>query len=429
MLASYKWLWLTVGIAFFLRLLFVVVIDPNPRFEGGDTGYLLEIGQRLVTNTLPVSPAAGPMYLIIAGFFNLILGQTGAIATLRIINAIMGAGIVGFVYIIASRFFDRRVGLLSAVIIAISPAFIIEAGNVLTESLFLFLFLGGFAAYSTWNLKSSNRKMIIVGVFLGLATLTRAVAIFLPAALVIHMLVNYRRQSLGLVGILILSYCLTVSTWTVYNLIRWQRFIVAAEGLAANVYIGTTTWCGPGCIDKAVGIQGNGDNESKYVEGALSSITKDLGGYVGHRFVNLTESLLQPHNTVYFPGESIKAIVVKWWTEGHKLSELSNILASDAFWPKLVLYLFHYLALIFGVLGALMSIRHFWTRFPIYGAIGYFLAVHTVLTANPRYLFPIEPFLTIFAVYAIVTLVRQSNAMRHPTNNEIANPKQIHAMK
>ena len=416
-----RWLWLIMALALIIRLIFVLIIDPSPSFAGGDTDYLLQNGLTLINGTASVSPATGPVYLIFAGIVQIIVGVTHAPLTIRVLNSIMGAALCGFIFVLGKRYLNERAGLSAALLIAVSPMFVIEAGNVLTESVFLFLLFGGLALYavledstpSADHAAQRTRVGILagVGVLLGLASLTRAVALLLPAVLVIHLIYRYRqvgRKSLrvvgGLVVTLLIAYVLTLSTWTIYNLIRWQHFVIGAEGLAANVYIGTTNWCGPQCIDQSAGITGQTDNQSAYVQGAAATISADPIGYLRHRAENLIGALLQPYNTVYYPGASIKTIVADWWGHGHMLSGLGRVFASDAFWPKLALYIFHYGALIFGVIGILIGLRRALPNFPLYGTAAYFLAIHTVLTAIPRYVFVIEPLWYVFAAYALISI-------------------------
>jgi len=226
----------------------------------------------------------------------------------------------------------------------------------------------------------------------------------IPIILIAHVIYSQCRRAVRLVAILVVAYVLTVSTWTVYGLARWGKFVIAAEGLAANIYLGTTQWCGPQCTDANAGIKPGDNNDAHYVQNTVATITGDPLGYLRTRFTNLSGALLQPQNTVYYPGESIKTLFAQWWSAGHTPSELPRLFASDAFWPKLALYGFHYTALLFGVIGMLIGLRHFWERLPLYGVILYFLGVHTVIMANPRYLLPIEPVLWLFAAYAIVQI-------------------------
>lgn len=410
-----NWLWLILISALAVRLIFVLLIDPSPKIAGGDTQWLLMSGRTLLDGTIPEPPQTGPVYLVYAGVIQGLSGP-GALQLLRVLNALMGAALCGFVYRLGKGYFNARTGLLAALVLAFNPMFIIEAGNVLTESVFLFLLFGALAIYAQADAARlpSSRRMAVVGVLLGLAILTRAAALLLPVILVVHLSYVYRRPALRLIGVLLITYMLTLSTWTVYNLIKWNRFVIGADGLLANIYIGTTDgWCGPQCIDQQAGITGNGDNQTKYAQGALASITGDPLGYLRRRLSNISEALLQPYNTVYYPGESIKNLFVAWWGQGHPLSGLGRIATSEAFWPKLVLYLFHYLALVFGLIGMLIGLRQFWPRLPAYGTLLYFVALHTILTANPRYLFPAEPVWCLFAVYALLRFAAALSPNQH----------------
>ena len=106
-----------------------------------------------------------------------------------------------------------------------------------------------------------------------------------------------------------------------------------------------------------------------------------------------------------FLGESIKALIVDWWSHGHSISDLACIRYADYFAQKLALYIFHFTALLGGFIGLLFGIGQFSARLQLYGILAYFLVLHTALTAIPRYLLPIEPLWILFAIYAAVTIV------------------------
>jgi len=406
------WFWLIIGTALILRLVFVILIDPTPHMAGGDGPWLLATGLRLVNQTATEPPSSGPLYLVFAGVVQGIVGTAAAPQTIRILNAFFGAIVVGCVMVIGRRYLSERIARVAAIIIAVNPMFIIESGTVLTESLFLPLLFGGLALYTVYEHKRAAKEknhamrwLFGVGVLLGLATLTRAVTLAFPFALVIHLIYVERRRAVRPVVLLLATYLITVSLWSAYTLLRWNRFVFGADGIAANIYLGATgSWCGPSCVDARAGITGSGgDNQSKFVQGAVSSITSDPVGYVRTRVQNLMEALLQPHNTVYYPGESLKSLAVEWWGQGHSLAGLSRIINGDAFWPKLVLYIFHYIALLGGLFGMIIGLRRrFWALFPLYAFVGYFLAVHAILTAIPRYMFPIEAVLWLFVGFAFI---------------------------
>lgn len=419
------WFWLIFGGAFLIRLFFVLFIDPTPHLEGGDSQWLLSAGYKLAVDTATEPPSSGPLYLFYVGWLQAIFGLGPALHVIRLLNALFGALLCGFALILGRAYISELAGRFAAICVALNPIFVIETGQILTESVFLLLLFGALVVYaqmtrsteaSQLQARSQWRKAALIGALLGLATLTRAVTLALPVIFFAHLVYHYRRQALRPILILLAAYMLTVSIWSVYTVVRWHKFVFAAEGIAANVYLGATDgWCGPECVDKAVGIApgDGGDNQSKYAQGAVAAITSDPIGYVRRRLSNLAEALFQPHNTPYYPGESIKGLFSVWWSNGRSLDGLTRIFSAEAFWPKLALYIFHFAALILGLWGMLIGLRrHFWALFPLYSMVGYILALHSVLTAIPRYVFPIEPLLWLFAGFLLFRHRVQTSPVR-----------------
>ena len=88
----------------------------------------------------------------------------------------------------------------------------------------------------------------------------------------------------------------------------------------------------------------------------------------------------------------------------------------DNFVPKLILYLFHYAALIGGLIGIWLYRRRWRVALPMIGLIAYLTLVHLALYALPRYLFPTELFWWVFAAAAIG---RGLSLLRGETNDAL----------
>lgn len=402
---------LLAGIA--LRLLFILIIDPHPSLAGGDVGWYLEVGRRIVTNTQNNPVQSGPIYLVYAGLVQLIFPDD-PVRALRILNIGWHAALIVAVYALGMRYFASPLGAgparLAALAVAVSPAFIIEAGTPLTESVFLGLMFGALALYAGSGTHPAPGRMALVGVLFGLATLTRAVILLFPMLIAIHLLRRRGwRGAVRLIGVLALSYTLTVATWTVYNLVRWDRFIIGAEGLTAFAWMGATGFTDTQGIDAQLAQTEGFDADNRdpaFIRGISEAVIGDLPGWIRTRLTNLGEAYLQPHNTVYFPGESLKELTQDWLMRDRSLEGLIRLTAGDAFWPKLALYVFHFWALLAGIAGMIVRLRRdFWPAMPLYGYVAYTTAVHLLLLANPRYLFPLEPIFYLFAAGASLGLV------------------------
>ncbi|NDJ76641.1 MAG: phospholipid carrier-dependent glycosyltransferase [Chloroflexi bacterium] len=415
-------------IALLLRLLFILVIDTSPDYSGGDTNWYMQYGRALVTTGTTAGPVqTPPLYLVFVGSIQAIVpshpdsGEYYIYTEMqiaRVLQAIMSAGLCLFVYSIARSLFSERAGLLAAGFLAVSPALVIESGLLLSETLFLFFLFGGFALYTHLQGQLTPWSAASVGFILGLATLTRAVFLLFPCGLVVHLLLVQRERWLRLSSALVVSYCALVSTWTIYNLVEWDRFIIAGEGLMSFLHQGAEGKASPREADIALDISPEDDAEDRVnaIKTKLKdTITNDPLGWVGHRVEELTSAYLQPHNTVYFRSESIKDNVEDWWQDDRSPGGLIDITHSEAFWPKLALYGFHFAGLILGGVGMVLARREWRMLLPYYGLVLYFTGIHLILLALPRYLFPMVPVWWIFATFALMHIWRWQHDKRQAT--------------
>jgi 4-amino-4-deoxy-L-arabinose transferase-like glycosyltransferase len=469
MVAKYR-IVLILLLALALRLIFVLGQDPNTPYtpQGGDTRWYLANASALVTGVqpgsiltdfgdisrLPVSALAlgmkpdsiptevsnlnsPPLYFLVIGVPQALLSPAAAVIAIRVLQAILSVATCYFAYRLAILLTGREdAGLLVALVLAISPAFIVESGQILTETVYIFLIAGGVWLYTEsvangaenrawramplqisggegsraqratplqvprehWASRRGLALLLAAAVLLGLATLTRAVFLAFPFGLAIHLLLVYGRKGWKRAAAFLLVYWLVVLTWTAYSVARWNRFVIAGEGLPAFFYMGVTGWDSPEGVDQRLVQQSpSGD----YLEAASSSIGADPVGWVRRRVGELASAYLQPHGTTFYPGESLRDLALKWARDDRSLAGLIALTQGDAFWQKLVLYALHYIALIAGAVGMWRYRRRWRAALPMLGFIAYVTLVHLALYALPRYLFPTEVFLWVFAAAAL----------------------------
>ncbi|MBK9746809.1 MAG: glycosyltransferase family 39 protein [Chloroflexi bacterium] len=400
-------LWIILVIGFGLRLAYVLPLDPLTPYgsSGGDEHFYLDHGYTLVTD----QPLPGvdisvlsqpPVYFIIVGAARAVFGEAGGVVAVRLIQALMLTTVAYCAYRLTWRIADERAGLIAAAFVAVNPIFILDGGKILTETTYIFFISLGLTVYvdslaaasapqRTWG------RLVLVGALFGLATLTRAVLLLFPLGLAIHLLIVYRGRAWGKIGVLLLAYALVVSTWTVYNLARWQRFVIAGEGLPAFLYMSVVGWDDPFRFDQQLnenlGQEASNDmseRQGDYLEAASNQIGGNIGGYLQRRVGELASAYLQPHGTTLFSGESLRDLAVNWLRDDRSLAGIGRVIGGEQFFPKLLLYVFHYLALIFGVIGAWRSRRQWRLTLPLLGFIAYVTLVHFFLLALPRYIFP-----------------------------------------
>ncbi|MCB9452236.1 MAG: glycosyltransferase family 39 protein [Anaerolineaceae bacterium] len=430
-----RWLVVILVVALGLRLAYALgqptltVYDT----EKGDSGWYLENGYTLVTGqqrgVIPVDVSklpTAPLYLIFIGVAQAALPADGAIIAIRVLQAVMGAATCYFAYRLAwAAADDERAGLVAAAVLAVHPAFVLESAQILTETLYIFLAMGGLWLYVA-AFRMSGRGVALSGMLLGLATLTRAVLLLFPLGLALHLLLTRGwRAGLKQAVVLLAAYMVVVFSWTAYNLVTYHRWVIGAEGMIAFLYIGATEegWQGPEAVDESLGVT---DPETQppptqedYLNAAGDVIGSDLSGYIARRFTRLAGAFLQPHGTTFFSGESLKSLAANWWANDRTVVGLLRLTQAEAFWPKLSMYVFHFAGILGGLVGMWLARRRWQVTLLLIGFLVYTLLIHLVLEALPRYLFPLQAIWWVFAAVTIVHLYTALRRGRRSANSQL----------
>ncbi|MBE2183781.1 MAG: hypothetical protein IAE89_10180 [Anaerolineae bacterium] len=413
-----KALWAILIIAFLLRVAVGLSLDPARPYvvASDDAAWYLANGYTLMTGdqpsngmvTKPETLEQPPVYFVFVGIPQALFSPETAIIVIRLLQALVSTVVVYFSCRMALLIGGRGAGLTAAAITAIAPALVLEAAQIKTETLYIFFLIGGI-----WSLvegvsrsKPHAREdaaikwtknavwFVVAGNFFALAALTRAVFVAFPLlAVVVLIIILGWRVGRGSVLLLVMAYLSIMLVWTVYNYAAQGRLVFGGYGFTSFVYLGAAGWDDPGAVDDQLGITGAaGENAGAIITNAAQeAILSDIPAYLGHRVQELTGALIQPHATEYFGGESLKNLVVKWLQEDGSLNGLSAVVSADAFVPKLALYGFHFGALFFGAIGLIAARKQWRVWLPLAAFIAYTLAVHFVLYALPRYLFPMMP--------------------------------------
>ncbi len=445
------WLLLLLGLA--LRLAYAL---PQPTLSqyfhagGGDAGWYLANGWGLLSGQehgsirgIPfyssVIPTP-PLYLLFTGLVQQVFPDHETILAIRALQclaSIATAWIAGRLGALVSG--DERVGVLAAGLAALHPALIVDPAHIATETLYIF-----FIALSLWLYAESavaatelgrswlkpGHALSLSAAALALATLTRAVAALFPLAIALHLFILSRR---GLVAswkrkwlLFIAVFALVVSAWTLHNLLLWGRLVLVSDQFVPALWRGVESQDGSPQENDAILLGGAQPPkpegclvDCKYhhpTELYLNRIRQlagaDLGGILARRVTELAHSLLQPHGTTHFGDESVREAALRWLGDDRSVAGLGRLLNIEGFFIKLLTWVFHYAALVFGVMGIFLSRPRWAVALPIASFALYTLLAHLVLLSLPRYIFPIEVFMLAFAAVALVDLADKWRAKR-----------------
>ncbi len=374
-----------------------------------------------------------PLYIIFVGIFQISLADHEAIIAIRLVQCLASIATAYWACQLAMTISgNARAGLIAALMAALHPAFIIEPAQIATETLYIFFLALGLWLYIKYiaGLVDGRRSgrigdaslLALSAAAFGLATLTRGVAALFPFVLVLHLLWLSRHQvlrswrRLGLLFILV--YVAVVSTWTVYNLVSWNRLIIVSDQMMGALWRGAERNDGsPEHNDRLllegveVQIPEGCEVDCKYNHATETYISKiaaivsaDPRGYLALRLEELAYSILQPHGTTPFGDISVVGAGRKWLIEDRSLRGFTQVLQIEGFAIKMTFWIFHYVGIGFGLLGMFWSRKRWATAAPLAGFLMYTVAVHFILLALPRYLFPVELVWVVFAGIALGAL-------------------------
>lgn len=412
------WLGVILFVALVLRLVYALAQDPGEAFDtsGADSWWYLQVGADLVNGRSPAPLPTAPLYPLLLGFAQEVFAPNTAVIVLRMLQALLSTAYCYFAYRLALMLTDKpRAGVLAAGVLAVSPVFVIEAAMITTETLYIFLLLGGLVAYISLVKQPADSRLTIVrlvaaALLFALATLTRAVLILFPLGLALHLLLVYGwREGLKRAALLLIVYVLVISVWTAHNWIKWRRVVIGAQGFASFLYLGASEegWQGAVETDQQLAEvlpeldEINAQTQQEvFTNSAADIISENPLAYAQRRVSNLADSYLQPHGTVFFPGESLRALVSDWWRTDRTYGGLVQLTTADAFWPKLLIYVLHFVGIVEGLIG-MWRTRHNWrVALPLIGFVAYTSLLHLALLALPRYIFPTEVIWWVFAAGA-----------------------------
>jgi 4-amino-4-deoxy-L-arabinose transferase-like glycosyltransferase len=430
---------LIILLAIALRVAMVFTTLPMAEYTqgGGDTGWFLANGEGIWSGQnsgisrfgmpyyIEVLPTP-PLYLIFVGFFQKILSPENAIIGIKLTQAVFSIGTMLCVGLIAGKIAqDRRAMWIALVVMAIDPAQVIEPRLINTESLYIFLVMGALWLYWHTVFNKPNfqgRYVALVGIVLGLATLTRAVGVLLPLALVVHLGVvwrNDRRRWLRMGVIFLAVYGMVVLSWTAYVAIRYNRLVVVSTQLMPAIWRGAVTNDSTPQQNDALLINPDEladdcERDCKYqvptqtyVQQTTQVIQSDPLGYVQNRLKELLNAFIQPHTTTILGGESLRELTLRFLRDELSWTGFLRVVNGEYFWAKLAIYVLQFAGMVLGVWGVWLA-RNNWrvATIPLV-FIAYTALIHTVLLALPRYIFPVMPAFWMLAPTAILWLMKR----------------------
>lgn len=412
-----RWLVLVIlGLAFALRVGAVLADDgyrplnDSSHFDRLATSMTEGDGFRPALFDLP-GPSAyrAPLYPASLAAVYAVVGDHSYTAG-RIVNGLIGTGLVALIGITAAQLWGRRAGGVALVIAAAHPTLILHGTSLMSEPLLATLIVAATAAALQHHRQPNGlRWAIAAGALVGLAALTRETGFLLLPGVALLLLwagENHRRSVLA-PALAIVAAAAVVAPWTLRNAVQLEAFVpVSTSG--GYSFAGTfnqtamdnprdpAIWIPPQ-VDPAMAASMLAIEEPNEVE--LDSVLRDEAaqfarenpGYIPKvlfwntvRFFDLQgpRSALEYSQYVPYTRDLTRVAVYASWVVG--LLAIAGLVRGATRRPPLAIWIFPLLA----------------------------FALHIILSANIRYRATLEPFTVLLAAFAVTQIVTNQVARR-----------------
>ena len=159
------------------------------------------------------------------------------------LQAAVGTLLIAVVFVLAWTLAGEVAGLMAAGLVAFYPPYIQTTGELLSQPLGALLLTGATLALVVAWRRPRWWRFALAGCIYGLAILTRADFLLMPAvAAVVLAIAALRRRDPGLIartaGVFLLATALTLTPWLSYAADRTGHFVPVTEGDGSALFVG-----------------------------------------------------------------------------------------------------------------------------------------------------------------------------------------------
>ena len=222
-----KILFLFLAVAFVVRLVFILILDPH--------GYYLSDARHYDNAAKSILAGEGwgekyyrsPLYPLVMAFVYFISGPS--FVNMRLFDGVLSVLICLFVFLIAKHVFNKKIAFIATAIAAVFPHFIALTGILYSTNLFTLLLAVScyFALKSDTALKV--KYVVLSAIIAGLAALTIPSILFILPFWMVFLVFARKSQivkRIGFVSLYILVFMAVLTPWTIRNYHKYDRLVL-----------------------------------------------------------------------------------------------------------------------------------------------------------------------------------------------------------
>jgi 4-amino-4-deoxy-L-arabinose transferase-like glycosyltransferase len=421
---SRRFVWAVLALGLLLRVGVILVAFANEQSFNGDSVYYMRIARQPIRFLSSADlTSSGPLYpLFLVPFFNLIpdTAPLAQVTAARLAQAVIDTATVWLVYAIARELFGELVGRVALVAQALDVRYLFATGIIATETLFIALFAWFMLLYLRAAAQEKSGPYRIAGVALGLSVLTRPVPLLFPVLLAVHAWFSglKRRRALRdavkLRGVAWMSgvMLLVIAPWIVRTMLVTGEFVPIADTVFSQFWansredgreIGGSLY--EEAVQEEIGTESVGvTTGDDYMAAGLNNVLGAPFKWLGRITLDTLRAYGQPYGTVQLIGPTGTSVRGTLRDVLAGQATIGDLLAIPGLIRRGLMYLLHFWALLFGIVGLVIAVREIgWRVFPLPAWIVYATGVQAALLIEPRYIFPVVFAFTILAARASVS--------------------------
>jgi len=377
-------------LAFILRLIYLSQIEgEDPIRSGTDMRTYHNYAIQIINEGFPKEPYYySPLYSYFVGTVYFIFGADPS--NVRTVQSLLGILTLLFIYLITRKVFDKKAALYSLILAVLYGIFLCYEGTLLVETLSCFLIT--LAIFLL--LEPLWRNIILGGIVLGLAALTRANILFIMPFILCWMILDIKEPKKRIIAkfaILSLAVFLTILPCTIRNYLVSKRFVFISTNGPVNIWMGNNRYANGQYYVANLPFQKA--HEKKVQEAAKEKGDKayldDVWDFAKERPFSFIK--LQVNKFLLFWGsdEISNNVSYDWVKRVSSVLRLPFIIGFSVIAPL-------------GLIGAFYSLRkrRFRALLLVLFILAYSIATTIVLVLS-RYRLPVEPVLLVFAGFSI----------------------------
>jgi len=242
------WAILIFGVAFLIRLIYLLQIKSNPYFYAPmiDELWNLRWANDILTDSFLGKEVyfRGPLYPYLLALF-LKITSSDYFWT-RFLQIFISAGSVSLTYLLGREFFSEKTARLASIFYAFYGTLILYDEMFLIPVVFVFLNLLGLVIIARNRDNPHKRPFIIAGIVFGLAAIARPNILVVVPCLAIWLFYNFRRKVetrsiVLIILVFLIGVALPIAPVTVRNYVVADDFVLISSQGGINLYLGNNS--------------------------------------------------------------------------------------------------------------------------------------------------------------------------------------------